>query len=286
MSIEQLEREVLAWRAARVARLTAPDGWLSLVGKDWLAQGSQRIGSAPDAAVMLPAGKAPEQFGELELSQGVVRFTPARAGQARIQRAGSQQTEPVTGTIELATDARGPADRLWSGEIAIEIMERSGTFAARVRDRESSARLQFPGIEYYPIRAEWRVRARLERYTPERSLKLLYETGAEQPYVVPGAAVFEVDGVEYRIDPVFEGGRARLFVLFADATNRTETYGAGRFLYAPWPQHHGDEVILDFNQAFSPPCAFTPYAVCPLPPAQNRLPLAIEAGEKRPVAQY
>lgn len=276
----ELEREVTAWRNARVARLTARDGWLSLVGKYGLTQGSQLVGSAPDASVLLATNKAPAQFGELHLSAGVVRFTPAAGAAARVQRAGTAEAEAVREPIVLRTDARGAADRLLCGELAIEIMQRGDTFAARVRDPSSAARLAFPGIEYYPIRPEWRVRARLSRYTPERNLSLLYETGAEEPYVVPGAAIFEIAGVEYRLDPVVDGDDVRLFVLFADPTNRDSTYGAGRFLYAPWPV--GDEVVLDFNQAFNPPCAFTPHAICPLPPPQNRLALRIEAGEKRP----
>ena len=95
----------------------------------------------------------------------------------------------------------------------------------------------------------------------------------------PGMAVFTVDGQEYRLTPVLEEGETRLFFVFADATNRTETYGAGRFLYADPPTN--GSVVLDFNRAYNPPCAFSAYATCPLPPKQNRLPLAISAGEKR-----
>jgi uncharacterized protein (DUF1684 family) len=109
---------------------------------------------------------------------------------------------------------------------------------------------------------------------------MAYETGTLEPYWSPGAATFELDGVSYRLDPVRDGDRSRLYVVFSDLTNRNETYPSGRFLYAPLPE--GDLVTLDFNQAFNPPCAFTPYALCPLTPPQNRLAVRIEAGEKRP----
>jgi hypothetical protein len=136
------------------------------------------------------------------------------------------------------------------------------------------------GIEHFPIDPRWRVVARLERYEPAKPVDLGYLGGAAGRYLSPGVAVFEVDGVPCRIDPVLDESGGRLYVVFWDPTARDATYGAGRFLYAPLPE--GDRVLLDFNQAFSPPCAFTPHAACPLAPAQNRLPIRVEAGERRP----
>jgi uncharacterized protein (DUF1684 family) len=280
MPAQDYEREIQAWRQSRLLRLTAPDGWLSLIGKTFLEPRVQLpIGSAAaDGGVVLPAG-APPELGTVELQAKSVRFTPAPQVVLRIQRAGNAQAEPLSGPVELTSDARGPADRLLYGDLVLDVMERGEQFAMRLRD-VSRAHPEFARIEYFPIAPEWRVVAKIEPYTPEKSIDLVYESGVEQPYFSPGAAVFEKDGVEYRLDPVYESDRKRLWIVFADPTNRDLSYGAGRFLYAPLPQD--GQVTLDFNQAFSPPCAFSPFVACPLPPFQNRLKVRVEAGEKRP----
>jgi uncharacterized protein (DUF1684 family) len=279
MSSSDHEQEILAWRQARVARLTAIDGWLSLIGRFELPEGAARVGSAEGCAVQLPI-PTPAEIGQLVRDGQRVTFVPSAGVEVGVQRARAQRTEPIQATIELSSDAQGEPDRLVVGSLLLEIMQRGQSFAVRVRDTQSQARLGFAGIDYYPVRAEWRVSARLVPYHPVKRIDLIYETGDPEPYRSPGAAVFQWQGVEYRLDPVFDGNRPRLYVVFGDATNRDTTYGAGRFLYAPLPQ--AGQLVLDFNQAFSPPCAFTPYAVCPLPPAQNRLALRVEAGEKRP----
>lgn len=274
------EQEILSWRKARVERLTAEDGWLSLVGRFDLPEGEHRVGSDEAAEIALPAGKAPAELGRLIRRGRSVQFAPAAGVQVGVRRARTQTTELLSTPIELKSDAEGDPDRLVFGPLILELMQRGDSFAVRVRDTASDARSGFRGIPYYPIRPEWRIVARLVAYQPEKRIEMVYESGDPQPYRSPGAAVFEWQGVEYHLDPVFDGDRPRLYIVFGDQTNRDETYGAGRFLYAPLPKN--GEVILDFNQAFSPPCAFTPYAVCPLPPQQNRLALRVEAGEKRP----
>lgn len=280
MTSEAYEREVLAWRQARLTRLTAPDGWLSLIGKTFLEPGVPlAIGAAAaDGGIALPAG-APPELGRVELLAKRVRFTPAPEVVLRLKRAGSTQAEPLTGEIELTSDLHGPPDRLLYGDLVLDVMERGDQFAVRVRDT-SRAHPDFARIEYYAIDPTWCVEARLEPYSPEKAIELVYEGGIEQAYYSPGAVVFAKDGVEYRLDPVFESDRKRLWFVFADPTNRDATYGAGRFLYAPLPKD--GKVTIDFNQAFSPPCAFSPFVACPLPPFQNRLKIRVEAGEKRP----
>jgi uncharacterized protein (DUF1684 family) len=279
MSSAAYDREIAAWRQARLTRLTAPDGWLSLIGKTFLEPGVRvAIGSAADSGVSLPA-TAPGELGTVVLEARSVRFTPAPQTALRIQRAGNAQAEPLSGPVELTSDARGPSDRLLYGDLVLDVMQRADTFAVRLRDL-SRAQAELAAITYYPIDPTWRVVARLEPYKPEQAVELVYESGIAEPYDSPGAAVFEKDGVEYRLDPVFESDRKRLWIVFGDPTNRDETYGAGRFLYAPLPE--AGQVVLDFNQAFNPPCAFSPFVACPLPPFQNRLKSRVEAGEKRP----
>ena len=269
-----------AWRRGRLARLTAPDGWLSLVARVPLDEGLTRVGSAPDAGVALPADKAPAEVGSFRRQGTGVTFTPAAGVALSLQgRAGLEALTPGV-AARVATDGDGPADRLALGALTMEVVERPDGLFVRVRDPENPGRRDFAGIDHFPIDPKWRVVARLERYEPHRPIDLGYETGSVERYFSPGAAAFEVDGVSCRVDPVFDGDRGRLYLVFWDPTARDSTYGAGRFLYAPLPE--GDRVLLDFNQAFSPPCAFTPYAACPLAPAQNRLPVRVEAGEKSP----
>ncbi|HEY2736287.1 MAG TPA: DUF1684 domain-containing protein [Polyangiales bacterium] len=276
------EDEILAWRRDRLVRLTASGSWLSLIGRFDLPLGESTVGSDPSCAIQLPARETPLQLGRFVREQRRVQFVPGLLAEVGIRRAATRSSEPMSGAIDVKTDAEGDPDAIVFGTLSLEVMQRGDSFAVRVRDSESAALRNFAGIDHYPIDPSWRIRARLVPYTPEKRIDLLYDSGEPQSYRSPGAAVFESDGVEYRIDPVFDGPRPRLYVLFADRSNRDETYGAGRFLYAPLPED--GHVILDFNQAFNPPCAFTPFAVCPLPPAQNRLALRIEAGEKRPRA--
>jgi uncharacterized protein (DUF1684 family) len=278
--------DVEALRKARLARLTSEESWLSLIGKFWLTEGDSRVGSDERFEVTLPADKAPLQLGTFhvrraETSQAIqVSFTPAASVCVEARRAGRKTLDPIDGTVQLTSDAAGEPDRLVFGPLLLEVMERAGAVAIRVRDKQNQVRLDFPGIDYFPIDPTYRVVAEIERYATEKTIELPYETGATETFVCPYAARFTLHGVTYRVDPVLDGPRPRLYLIFADETNRDSSYGAGRFLYASLPR--GEKVVLDFNEAFNPPCAFTPYAVCPLPPPQNRLPVRIPAGEMRP----
>ncbi len=276
------EARVLAWRHARVARLVAPDSWLSLVGKFWLRPGDNTAGGNDACDVILPHDKAPAAIGIFRLETNSVCFLPAPGVEITLRRTGETALAPVVGPAALKTDLNGAPDQLIVAPHALscEIMQRESGFAVRVRDRDSPARTGFSGIDYFPIRHDLRVVARFVTYPTPKTIELAYETGASEHNQALGYAEFELDGQPCRVDPVLEGNGARLLLVFADPTNRDSSYGAGRFLYASLPED--GQLVLDFNQAFSPPCAFTPYALCPLPPPQNRLPVRIEAGEKRP----
>jgi uncharacterized protein (DUF1684 family) len=276
------EAAVSEWRRARLSRLTTPDGWLSLVGRFPLGQGKSSVGAADGCDVALPPERAPGSVGSFELEGTRVRFTPA-VGVQLLLRGGAgagPDTKPLVPgeAVTLRPDRDGSPDKLLLGALTLEVSERESGFFVRVRDPDSPTRRGFAGIKHYPVDPKWRVVARYERYEPPRMLDLDYEAGSTQRYTSPGAAVFEIDGVSCRLDPVLDENRPRLYLVFWDPTARDTTYGAGRFLYAPLPE--GDRVLLDFNQAFSPPCAFTPYAACPVAPQQNRLAVRVEAGEK------
>jgi uncharacterized protein len=272
---EELRTEVSLHRKAREARLTAERGWLTLVGKVWLEPGRYRVGSAAGCEITLPRERAPASVGTVTLEGGVVRFDADPS--AELYARGSRMTALV-----MRSDADPEPDAIRLGSLTLELIRRGEAFAIRVRDSESEARRSFPGIPAYPVDPAYRVVARFEKFSTEREVVFDDSDGNPQPYIAPGVAIFELANARCRLLPVYESDRKRMFVLFSDPTNRDETYGSGRFLYAPLPEP--GRILLDFNKAFNPPCAFTPYAVCPLPPADNQLAVRIAAGEKRPAA--
>ncbi|HMJ50969.1 MAG TPA: DUF1684 domain-containing protein [Polyangiaceae bacterium] len=272
---EELEKDVQAYRQARVARLTAERGWLTLVGKVWLGDGQHTLGADAHADIVLPEGRAPARLGTVTVEAGIVRLDVE--GEAKVFARG----QPVR-SLELRSDAAEAPDDVVVGSLTLQLLQRGNAFALRIRDAESAARKAFPGIPSYAVDPGWRIVARLEAFASAREMAIEDGDGRLQSYRCPGIAHFEKDGQPASLLPLFENRDERLFVLFSDRTSRDETYGAGRFLYAPPPQE--GRVLLDFNKAFNPPCAFTAYAVCPLPPPENKLELRIEAGEKRPLS--
>ncbi len=264
------EREVQAWRAHRLERLRAEDGWLTLAGLFWLAPGDNLVGSAKDCVVHLPKG--PRRLGVVKVTAGQVRFV-ASPGMTV-----THQGRAVS-NIALQSDAKGDPTVLATDSLRFFVIERGGKPAVRLRDIDSPVRRNFAGIDAFPIDPAWRIQARYVPYAPPKHIDVPTVLGTVEPSVVPGALVFEVAGRTYRLDALAEEGDDELFIIFADATNGKETYGPGRFIYTERPKD--GRVVLDFNKAFNPPCAFTPYATCPLPPPQNRLPLSVTAGEKR-----
>ncbi len=260
------------WRARRLQRLTADDGWLTVAGLFWLKDGDNRVGTGPGNDIVLPPGSAPESVGRFSFRDGRATFSADPA--ARVTSAG----QPVT-TLALKDDSAGAPDQLSVNRLTLFVIKRGARHAVRLRDRNRPERGQFAGLTYFPIDPKYRVIAEWVPYDPPKTIPIPNVLGGTENLPCPGYASFTLEGREMRIEPVIEQpGDDELFVIFRDATSGVETYGAGRFLYAPMPE--GGKIVLDFNKAYNPPCAFTPYATCPLPPPQNRLPVRIEAGEK------
>jgi hypothetical protein len=271
-SVEATHRaEIEKWRADRIRRLTAEDGWLSVVGLSWLEEGDNSVGSAAANRVVLPR-LAPERLGTIRLSRGKAVLTVAPGV------AVTHDGKPI-GTIELRSDADGKPTVVRHGTLSFYLIQRSDRLGVRVKDGASAARKAFHGIDSYPVSAAWRLTARFAPHQPKKALPIPNVLGTVTQELSPGAVVFTIGGSEYRLDAVEEEGTDELFLIFGDRTNGAETYGAGRFLYAPRPGPDG-KTVVDFNKAYNPPCAFTAFATCPLPPPQNRLPIRIEAGEK------
>ncbi len=266
------QQTVEQWRAARVAELTSDTGWLTLVGLFWLDKGDNTFGRARSNHLFLEHPALAAQAGTFRWDTSGVHFT-ARPG-SHITHDG----EPVS-TIDMVMDSQGEPTVVSSGPLRFFIIERSGKVGVRVRDIASPRRREFVPISYYPLATDWVFNARFEPYEPHRRLKIINILGLEVEEDCPGALIFNKDGHEYRLDAVLEGpGESTLFVMFGDRTNGKGSYGGGRFLHTPLPA--GGSVRVDFNQAYNPPCAFSNFATCPLPPEQNKLALPVEAGEK------
>lgn len=263
-----------AWKAKRLNSVAGTNGWTTLVGLHWLREGTNSAGSAPTNDVVLPAGRSAPSIGEFIRSGDAVQFVAAPGTVASI--GGHSVTE-----ASLVSDLTPPPTRLVVGPLSIMVIDRSGRIGLRIRDPESPWRQHFQGIRCFPYDPAWRIEGHFEPFAEPRTLRVPSMIGGTQDFPSPGALVFRRDGVEYRLEVAVEPEEPDYFVLFRDTTAGKTTYGSGRFLYVTPPDATG-RVILDFNRAYTPPCGFTPFATCPLPPPQNRLPFPIPAGEQAP----
>jgi hypothetical protein len=249
------QTEIARWHSERAARLQAGDGWLTLAGLFWLHEGANAFGKDPGGEIAPPDG--PAHAGVFHLDHGKVTVT----------------VDGATRTVKPDSD-----DVVKVGRLSLVAIQRSGKYGVRVKDPESPARREFKGIDSFPVDEAYRITAKW--VAEPKKIPILNILGQTEDSDCPGYAVFRLHGREYKLYPILEEpGAQELFFIFRDQTSSKETYGAGRFFYSDMPK--AGQVVLDFNKAYNPPCAFTPYATCPLPPPENRLPVRIEAGEKR-----
>ena len=264
-------REIESWRATRDASLKDPDGWLTLVGLFWLEEGDNRFGSDPANRVVLPAGKSPAFAGTLVRHGNAVTVNAAPG--AGLESDGHPVTE-----MAIDADAKDKPTLLRIGSVTFFVIKRGDRIGIRVRDSASPALAAFHGVASFPADARWRVSARFEAHPQPKPIPIANVLGQVNNEPSPGEVVFEHGGTTYRLDAL-AGDDGGLFLIFGDQTNGRDTYGAGRFLDTEAPRD--GRVTVDFNKAYNPPCAFTAYATCPLPPRQNRLATAVTAGEKK-----
>lgn len=260
-----------AWRAERVAELTRPDGWTALVGLHWLDPGAHYAGTAPDNGIRLAVG--PAQFGLFDVRNGRVRFVPGAHAGLVIDGKPARPT-----TLRADDDPAGPSViEFDGGKGRATVIHRGARFALRVKHADAPTRTGFRGLQYWPGGPDWIVDARFVPHPPGRTLDVANIVGIVEPTPNPGAVEFRYNGTPYRLEALAndDGG---LFLVFADRTSGHGSYGAGRFIDTAPPAN--GRVRIDFNRAYNPPCAFTPFATCPLPPEGNRLDLAVKAGEK------
>jgi hypothetical protein len=271
----QWKSDLLQWRSQRAQQLSAPDGWLTLVGLEWLQPGKNTFGSAADNRIHLNAPVA-DHLGVLELkSDGVYLSTPATSLLANDApaRAGKVDTDGANPTI------------LKAGTLTLLVIHRGDRFALRIKDSQAPTRIHFQGLHWYAPDPHYRIEARWIPFNPAHEEPIPTIIGTTLKLPVPGVAEFTLAGQTIQLEPVLEEpGAKQLFFILRDTTSKTTTYGAARFLYADFPDHGLDKpgrLVLDFNRLQNPPCAYTPYATCPLPPSQNKLAVALPAGEQR-----
>jgi uncharacterized protein len=254
MAAAGFQSEIAEWRQQREAGLRRDGSWLTVTGLFWLREGVNRFGTNAGNEVVLPAGSA--QAGVFELHKGKV----------------TAKADGSTREIRPDTD-----DLVQVGRLRLYVIQRGDRFAIRMKDPDSQFLRDFHGLEYFPAREAYRVAARF--VAEPRKIPIANIVGQTELDDSPGYVVFQLQGRQFKLYPVLEEpGAKELFFIFRDETAGKETYGAGRFLYTDLPKD--GTVVLDFNKAYNPPCAFTPYATCPLPPRENRIAVRIEAGEK------
>jgi uncharacterized protein (DUF1684 family) len=268
----------LAWRAFRAESIGGTNGWTTLVGLHWLREGENSAGADPTNQSVIRATGVPGFIGVFTRQGTIVSFATAEGVDVRVDGRRIER-------IDLQSDAVTNPTKLQLGPVSIIAIERGERMGLRVRDPNSVARQNFKGLHCFPYDPAWRVEGRFVRVPGERKLRVPDVTGAVQEFPSPGSLVFTIRGVEYRLDVAVEPDEPDYFILFHDKTAGDTTYGSGRFLYVEKPGP-GGHVVIDFNRAYTPPCGFTDFATCPLPPRQNWLPFAVRAGELKPAGSH
>lgn len=260
---------IQTWRHDQEAALRADDGWLNVVGLFWLRPGANRAGTDPSSAILLPKGKAPARVGVFQFEGGQTTFVAESGAPVLIN---GKAAAPA---VRLQPDR----DRVVAGDLTMFVIVRGERTGIRLVDKTSDARRAFTGRVWYPVKVPLRITGKFIPYDPPKLIPIVNVLGDTSQMPSPGYVEFTLDGHVFRLDPTTERGAIELFFIFRDQTSRTDTYPAGRYLYTGLPTRAGT-VELDFNRAVNPPCAFTAFATCPLPPKQNVLPIRIEAGER------
>ncbi len=258
------------WIVARHESLRAQDGWLNLVGLFWLDEGSHSLGADEDNDLRLESPGSPPTLGVFHRDGSLVRFEAEIGG---VELDG----QPIqTARLDPASD---PAETLAYDSLRLFLISRGDRIGVRVRDLDSPLVREFEGLDLYPFDPGLTLVARFEPWDEPRSLPIPNILGEDLDQTSPGRIHFEIGPRSFSLLALEGGDEGDLFIVFGDETNGEATYAGGRFVYTS-PPNAESRVLLDFNRAYNPPCVFTPFATCPLPPAENRLPIAIAAGER------
>jgi len=269
---------VAAWRAEREQQIDAPDGWLTLVGLDWLKSGANSVGAAEDNHIRVRA-KAPDHIGLLTVSGKDVQLTAPTGGFPPDLMVDGKPAHDGPLSVE-----KSPLSAITWHSVSMVVLNRGGRYVLSIRDGESPARTNFHGLNWYPPDPKYRVTATWTPYTPPRTVKIPTVLGTTLDLPSPGFVEFVLDGTPLNLEPVVEKGEdGTLFFILRDVTSEITSYGTARYLHTGLPDHglsQPGHLTLDFNLLENSPCAYTTFASCPLPPDQNQLPVALEAGER------
>ena len=264
-------QSIKEWHNNRVEGLKKENGWLNLAGLFWLNPGANTFGSAKGNDVVFPGNSTPAEIGTFYLNGGKVSV---KINEGINVKSGDKDVNEIV----MNPDVSGDPTTLSLGSLRWFIIKRGERYGVRLRNLQAPLVKNFEGIKTFPINEDWRLRALYTPYNPPRVISIPTVLGTVEQDTAFGKLVFKLQGKEFSLDPIKEGDE--FFIIFADETNGEETYGAGRFVYSALPDSSGYTVI-DFNKAYNPPCAFTKYATCPLPPKDNYLHIAVKAGEKK-----
>jgi uncharacterized protein (DUF1684 family) len=274
----QWRQELATWRAEREHEIAAPDGWLTLVGLEWLKPGVNSVGAAKDNKIRVRT-QAPDHIGLFTVNgKSLQLLAPASGFPPDLTIDGSPAREGI-----ITTDDSRLTTIVWHG-LNLAVLHRGDRYALRIKDADSPARAAFHGLNWYPPDPHFHVVAQWVPFPSPQIEKIPIVTGTTLDLPAPGVAQFTLDGKSLRLEPVIEAGQeGTLFFILRDVTSRSTTYATARYLHTGLPDHGLDQpglLTLDFNRLENPPCAYTTYATCPLPPAQNQLPVALQAGEE------
>ncbi|MDP9004545.1 MAG: DUF1684 domain-containing protein [Verrucomicrobiota bacterium] len=265
-------KAIAQWRIDHETNLKKETGWLTVAGLFWLKEGVNTVGMGSTFDVRLTDSYKGTKFGEIDFKSGTAVLKVGSNAEAQ------SDGKSITTNIQLVSDEKGKPTEIRTGSQTFYLIKREERFGIRLKDSQSKARLEFKGEHWFPADESYKVAARLEAFPEPKEVMIPHVLGGSFKMNSPGLLKFMLKGKEYSLQPVTEDD-GTFFIIFGDKSNETETYKSGRFLYAGKPV--GAEVVLDFNKAENPPCAFTPFATCPLPPPQNKLDVEIKAGEKR-----
>lgn len=264
------EAEMLDWRKARHERLTSESGYLAQVGLEWLQQGENRIGKLQTNDIRIDGG--PDFWGTVTVEGNQLTFRKNPAADVHVE--GTDAPVAV-----LVSDDQGEPTIVRSGGLSFYVIFRE-SFALRIKDTKSPDLLSFKGVDSYDTQYDWKINGRFIRAEPGQTIEIGNILGQLSHSPVFGTFEFEREGERFSLIALGEEDSQSLWFLFADKTSGRETYGSGRFLYSDGMPMEG-RLLVDFNKAYNPPCAFNAYSTCPIPPQQNRLRMAVTAGEKK-----
>ena len=272
INVDPYTADIDKFRQQREAKLTSDTGWLTIAGLYFLTKPETTAGSAADNDVVLPAG-APAKLGTFSLAKNGKVSVKLEPGVSVTLLDG----KPFSGG-PIKSDGEGPPDRIVTGDVQVWIHQSGERPAIRVRDKNNHLRKAFTGMKWFPVNASYKIEGTFEPFDKPKHFQVPNMLGDIDDMESPGHVKFTLNGKEHNMLAITED-EENFWFIFRDLTSGDETYPAARFLYTGRPDANG-KVTLDFNRAENPPCAFNPYATCPLPPPENRLQVKVEAGEK------